>query len=142
MGVRLKAQKIRAVTIQLINCPDFLCSYLRPILEGHSDIILTVNCDEVYQAAPKPDVEFLDGFLVAEVIDETLQLFAPGLAVLNDLASLVILLFYCFIPADQLIIIPSIFILVLCDPGVLGNKLLHLISQQVEVHSELVSLLF
>lgn len=46
-----------AATVFPIPC---LCFDFRSVLEGHSDIVFAVDCDEIHQAAPKPSIELLD----------------------------------------------------------------------------------
>ena len=87
-----------------------LCSDFRPVLEGHSDIVFAVHCDEIHQAAPQPGIELLDESLIPKLPDEAVHLVAPGLAVLDGFTGLVVLRLRRFIPADQFVVIPVIII--------------------------------
>ena len=78
-----------------------LCSDFRPVLEGHSDIVFAVHCDEVHQAAPQPGVELLDEFLLPKLLDEVVHLTAPGFAILDGFTGLVVLRLRRFILADH-----------------------------------------
>lgn len=126
----------------MANCPDFLCSDFRPVLEGHPDIVFAVHRDEVHQAAPQPGIEPLDEFLLPKLLDEAVHLAAPGLAILDSFTGLVVLRLHRFIPADQFVVVPVVIILVLCHPRILGYELLYLIGQQVQICAEPVPLLF
>lgn len=137
----LNANRCSTPTATVFPIPC-LCSDFRPVLEGHSDIVFAVHCDEIRQAAPQPGIELLDEFLIPKLPDEAVHLVAPGLAVLDGFTGLVVLCLHRFIPADQFIVVPVIIILVLRDPGVLGYELLYLICQQVQIRVEPVPLLF
>lgn len=63
-----------------------LCSDFRPVLEGHSDIVFAVYCDE---------------FLIPKLPDEAIHLAAPGLAILDGFTGLVVLRLRRFILADH-----------------------------------------
>ena len=87
-----------------------LCSDFRPVLEGHSDIVFAVHCDEIHQAAPQPGIELLNEILIPKLLDEAVHLTAPGLAILDGFTGLVVLRLRRFIPADQFVVIPVIII--------------------------------
>lgn len=116
--------------------------YFRPVLEGHPDIVFAVYRDEVHQAAPQPGIELLDEFLLLKLLDEAVHLTTPGLAILDVITGLVILLLRRFISADQLAVLLVVIILVLRDPRILGYEMLHLVGQQIQICADLVPLLF
>ena len=124
------------------NSCQYSSFYFRSVLEGHPDIVFAVHRDEVHQAAPQPGIELLDEFLLLKIFDEAVHLATPGLAVLDGITGLVVLLLRCFISADQLAVLLVVIILVLRDPSILGYELLHLVGQQVQICAELVPLLF
>lgn len=124
------------------NSCHYSSFYFRSVLEGHPDIVFAVHRDEVHQAAPQPGIELLDEFLLLKLLDEAVHLTTPGLAILDVITGLVILLLRRFISADQLAVLLVVIILVLRDPRILGYEMLHLVGQQVQIRVEPVPLLF
>ena len=107
--------------------------YFRTILKNYLNFYFTVYYNEVYQTAPQPFVKLIYKILFLQIFHKVIQLPVSVHTLLYGITDLIILLLRFFIPADQPVVLPAIFILVLCHLGILSNELLHLVGQHVQV---------